>query len=136
MTSESFKAATWTQEHRLRSFFVIPMGFLKWMSRNQSVISSSMNSSRAKGKGFKDRNMLKHLKAMFGFKPLKADRIMLVVSSEDMEPTQFASMSETMKAFSMGEKVIRYTRNNGRDFMRKIEGEAFGCFLSIKWCCT
>ena len=46
-----------------------------------------------KGKGFKRRNnyKLKELKAKFGFKPMY-DRRTLVISSNDMEPTEFDSM--------------------------------------------
>ena len=76
--------------------------------------------------------MSKDLKAMFGFKPLKV-RIVLVVSSEGMEATTFSSMRETMKAIGMGEKVIRYTKNNGRDFMSRFESRSIWVFC-IKWC--
>ena len=72
-----------------------------------------------KGKGFKGRNdyKLKELKAKFGFKPMY-DRRTLVISSEDMEPTEFHSMRKAAKAISVGEGVIRYARNNGRDFLK------------------
>ena len=55
-----------------------------------------------KGKGFKGRNdyKLKELKAKFGFKPMY-DRRMLVISSEDMEPTTFDSLRKAAKAISM-----------------------------------
>ena len=46
---------------------------------------------------------------------------MLVVSSEDIEPTMFSSMREATKAIGMGEGVIRYAR----DFVRV---ESLGCF--------
>ena len=45
-----------------------------------------------------------------------------MVSSEDMGPATFVSMTEATKAISMGEAVIRYSRNNGRDFIRMVEG--------------
>ena len=58
-----------------------------------------------KGRGFKGRNdyVLKDLKAMFGFKPLKADRKAFVFFSEDMESTMFSSMREAARAIGMGE---------------------------------
>ena len=69
-----------------------------------------------KGRGFKRKNdyASKNLKAMFGFKSLKA-KIALVVSSEDMEATKFSSMREAAKAIGMGERVIESTRNLGRE---------------------
>ena len=70
---------------------------------------------------------LKDLKAMFGFKPLKV-RTALIVSSEDMEPTKFDSMRQATRAIGVGERIIGYARNNGRDYVRKIEGEALRCF--------
>ena len=45
-----------------------------------------------------------------------------MVSSVDMEPTMFGSMREAAKAINMEEGIIRYTKNNGRDFMRRFEG--------------
>ena len=53
---------------------------------------------------------------------------MLVVSSEDMESAMFSSIMEAMKAIGMRERVIRYMRNNGRDFVR-FEGESIQVFL-------
>ena len=87
-----------------------------------------------KGKEFKGRKdyTLKDLKAKFGFKPL-VERRALVVSSNDMEPTEFHSMREATKVIGMGERVIRYARNNGRDFMRKIEDESITVFF-LKQC--
>ena len=43
---------------------------------------------------------------MFGFKPLKADRKALMVSSEDMEATEFYSMKEAPRAIGIGERDI------------------------------
>ena len=51
----------------------------------------------------KNDYMLKDLKAMFSFKPLKV-RIVLVVSSEDMEPITFRSMREVVTAHRHGRK--------------------------------
>ena len=46
------------------------------------------------------------------------DRRMLVISSEDMEPTEYDSMRKAAKAIGVGEGVISYARNNGRDFLK------------------
>ena len=83
-----------------------------------------------KGTGFKGRSdyALKDLKTKFGFK-LLYDRRSLVVSSNDMEPTKFDSMRKTAKAIGVGEGVIRYARNNGRDYVRKIEGGSVQVFF-------
>ena len=55
------------------------------------------------------------------------------MSSDDMEPTKFHSIREAAKVLGVGERVIRYVRNNGRDFMRKIESGSVEVFF-IKWC--
>ena len=57
-----------------------------------------------------------------------------MLSSEEMEPTMFSSMREAAKAVGMGERVIRYVRNNGRDFVRDLRAKAPKVFL-IKLCC-
>ena len=87
-----------------------------------------------KGKRFRGRKdyTLKDLEAKFGFN-LLVERRVLVVSLEDMEPTTFGSMREAAKVIGMGEGVIRYSKNNGRDFMRRFEGGSVRVF-SIKWC--
>ena len=84
-----------------------------------------------KGKGFKGRNnyKLRELKAKFDFKPMY-DRRMLLIFSEDMEPTEFHSRSKAAKAIGIGEGVIRYARNNGRDFVKDKSAKVF----FIKWC--
>ena len=56
-----------------------------------------------------------------------------MVSQNDMEPTKFDSMRKAAKSTGVGEGVIRHPRNNGRDFVRKIEDEKVKVFL-IKWC--
>ena len=73
-----------------------------------------------KSRGFRGRNdyTLKDLKVKFGFKPLVKRRV-LVVSLEDMEPTMFGSMREATKAISVGEDIIRYVRNSGRNSIRR-----------------
>ena len=53
------------------------------------------------------------------------DRRTLVISSEDMEPTTFDSMTKAAKAVSAGEGVIRYARNNGRDFLKEKSSKVF-----------
>ena len=59
------------------------------------------------------------LKAKLGFKPL-CKRRALVVSSEDMEPAKFHLMR---KAIGVEEGVIKYARNNERDFVKRFEDE-------------
>ena len=79
-----------------------------------------------KGKGSKGRNnyKLKELKAKFGFKPVY-DRRRLVISSEDMEPTEFDSMEKAAKAIGVGEGVTRCVKNNGRDFFKDKNSKVF-----------
>ena len=75
---------------------------------------------------------LKDLKAKFGLKPL-IERRALVVSLNDMEPTKFDSMRKAAKSIGVGEGVIRYARNNERDFIKKFEDESV-TVVFIKWC--
>ena len=77
-------------------------------------------------RGSKERNdySLKEMKAVFN--PLKVDRKALVVSLQDKEPTEFHSMMEA--SFGIGERVIRYARNNGRDFLRNSRAKTSRCF--------
>ena len=87
-----------------------------------------------KGKGFTNRNdyTLKELKAKFGFRSL-IDRRKLVISSEDTEPVTFASIRQAAKSIGVGEIVIRYARNKGRNsFKRTVDGCTKIFF--IKWC--
>ena len=56
-----------------------------------------------------------------------------MVSSEDMEPIKFDSMRKAAKAIGIVEGVIRYARNNGRDFVKRAEGGSIEVF-SIKCC--
>ena len=82
-----------------------------------------------KGKRFKGRNnyVLKDLKAKFSFKPLVERRALVV----------FDSMRKAAKCIGVGEGVIRYVTNNGRDLVKRFEdGEArerVKVFF-IKWC--
>ena len=76
--------------------------------------------------------MLRDIKAKFGFKLLVKMRA-LVVSLEGMEPTKFDSMRKATKAIGIGEGIIRYVRNNGRDFIKRLEDENIKVFF-IKWC--
>ena len=87
-----------------------------------------------KGKGFKGRNnqVLKDLKAKFGFKPLIKRRV-LVVSSNDTEPMKLDSMRKAAKSIGVDEGFIRYASNNGRNFVKKFEDERLKVFF-IKWC--
>ena len=75
-----------------------------------------------KGKRFKGRNnyKLKELKAKFGFKPIY-DRRTLVISSKDMEPTEFASLRKASKATGISYEVLRYAKNKDRGFVNKDE---------------
>ena len=58
------------------------------------------------------------------------DRRMSVISSEDMEATKFHSMRKAVKIIGVGEEVIRYVRNNGRDFLKGKNDKMF----FKKWC--
>ena len=75
-----------------------------------------------KGKGFKGRNdyKLKELKAKFGFKPMY-DRRMLVISSDDMEPTTFDSLRKAAEAIDVTYSTLIYAKNKERDFIKKDE---------------
>ena len=57
-----------------------------------------------------------------------------MVSLEGMEPSKFDSMRKAAKAIGVEEGVVRYVRNNGRDFIKRSEGGSVEAF-SIKWCC-
>ena len=85
-------------------------------------------------KGFKRRKdyALRDLKAKFGFKPLVKRRV-FVVSLEGMEPTKFDSIRKADEGLDVGKGVIRYERNNMRDFVKRLEDENIKVF-SIKWC--
>ena len=94
---------------------------------NLKPISHKEFNAYIKGKGFKGRNdyTLKDLKAKLGFKPL-VERIKLVISVEDMEPTTFDSIKQAAKSIGVGEMVIRYARKKGRDsFKRTADGKIF-----------
>ena len=56
-----------------------------------------------------------------------------MVSLEDMEATTFGSIREATKAIGTGEGIIRYVRDNVRNFMRRSEAGSIWVF-SIKWC--
>ena len=78
-----------------------------------------------KGKGFTKRNdcKLKDLKAAFGFKSLN-ERIRLVVSAEDMEPTHFNSIMQANSALGVKVNVINYAKKKGKKtFKRTIDGQ-------------
>ena len=68
---------------------------------------------------------LTELKAQFGFRPL-VERIGMVISSEDMDPTAFDSINQAATSLGMGHMVIRYARKNGRvTFKRASDGKVF-----------
>ena len=95
-------------------------------------ISHKEFNAYIKGKGFKGRNdyTLKDLKAKFGFKP-KVERIKMVISSEDMDPTAFDSINQAATFLGVGHMKIRYARKDGRDtFKRSSDGKVF----SVNWC--
>ena len=52
-------------------------------------------------------NKLKHLKATVEFKPIY-DRRMLVISSQDMEPTKFNSLRKPSKDIGVSYGALRY----------------------------
>ena len=62
-----------------------------------------------KGKGFKGRNnyKLKKLKAKFGFRPMY-NRRMLIISSEDMEPTEFDSMRKVLLPITWNCRIFSF----------------------------
>ena len=51
-----------------------------------------------------------------------------------MEPIKFDSMRKATKSIGIGEGVIRYARNNGKDFIKRFEDKNMKEFF-IKWCC-
>ena len=57
----------------------------------------------------------KDLKAIFGFKPLIEDRRSLIISSEDIEPTEFGSIRKAAKAIGVSEG---YAKKNGRNLFK------------------
>ena len=89
------------------------------MSDLQPISHKQFNEFR-KGKGFKGRNKykLKDLKAKFGLKPMY-DRRMVVISSEDMEPTTFDSLRRAAKAISVSYSALRYAKEKERNFVKK-----------------
>ena len=95
------------------------------MSELKAISHKDFNTF-IKGKGFTNRNdyKLKDLKAKFGFKSL-VERIQLVVSAEDMKPTQFNSIKQATAALGVGENVINYARKKGRGSFKKrtIDGQ-------------
>ena len=67
---------------------------------------------------------LKELKAKFIFKPIY-DRITLVISLEDMEPTTFDSMRKAAKAISATYGALRYVKNKKKDFVKNKDAKVF-----------
>ena len=69
-----------------------------------------------KGKGFKGRNnyKLKDLKAMFGFKPMITGSP-VTISSDELEPTRFDSMSMASTSAGIPYVTLIYTKKNSKD---------------------
>ena len=90
---------------------------------NLKPISHKEFDEFIKSKGFKRRKgyTLGDPKTKFSFK-LLIERRASVVPSEGMEPTKFNSVRKAAKATGIGEGVIRYARNNRRDFLKEIRG--------------
>ena len=65
-----------------------------------------------------------HIVPLNRVKPMY-DRRMLVISSKDMEATEFDPMRKATEAIDVGERVIRYVRNNRRDFLKDKNSEGF-----------
>ena len=111
------------QKKRHKNLYLfLNMGYLKPISHKEF-------NEFIKGKGFKGRNnyKLKELKAKLGFKPMY-DRRKLVISSKDMEPTDFASLRKASKAIGISNKVLRYAKNKDRDLVKKDDKT-----YKIKW---
>ena len=53
---------------------------------------------------------------------------MIVISSEDMEPTTFDSLRKASKAIGVSYKTPRYAKNKDGDFIKKYER-----IYRIKW---
>ena len=72
-----------------------------------------------KGKGFKGRNnyKLKDLKAMFGFKTMITG-IPLTISSDELEPTRFDSMSKASTSTGLPYVTLLYAKKNSKDRVR------------------
>ena len=68
-----------------------------------------------KGKGFKGRNnyKLRDLKAMFGFKPMITG-IPLTVSSDELEPMKFDSISKASTSTGIPYVTLLYAKKNSR----------------------
>ena len=69
-----------------------------------------------KGKGFKGRNnyKLRDLKAMFGFK-LMITGIPLMISSDELEPTRFDSISKASTSTGIPYVTLLYAKKNSKD---------------------
>ena len=68
-----------------------------------------------KGEGFKGRNnyKLRDLKAMFGFKPM-VTRSPVTISSNELEPTRFNSMSKASTSTGIPYVTLLYAKKNSR----------------------
>ena len=72
-----------------------------------------------KGKGFKGRNnyKLRDLKAMFGFK-LMITGSSVMISSDELEPTRFDSMSKASTSTGIPYVTLLYAKKNSRHRVR------------------
>ena len=50
-----------------------------------------------------------------------------------MEPTKFDSIRKAAQVIGVGEGVIKYARNSGKDFVKRFEDENIKMFY-ITWC--
>ena len=102
------------------------------MTELKSISHKEFNAF-IKGKGFANRNdyKLKDLKAMFGFNPL-VDRRKLVISAKDIEPITFNSMRKAAKTLGVGERVIRYAKENNRDSFKRTVGNGHTTIFFMK----
>ena len=69
-----------------------------------------------KGKGFKGGNnyKLRDLKDMFGFKPM-INGPPVTISSNELEPTRFDSMSKASTSTGIPYVTLLYTKKNSKD---------------------
>ena len=72
-----------------------------------------------KGKDFKGRNnyKLRDLKAMFGLKPMVTG-IPLTISSDELEPMRFDSMSKASTSMGIPYVTLLYAKKNSKDRVR------------------
>ena len=89
--------------------------FCKPPSRGLTPIRHKEFNEFMKGKGFKGRNnyKLRDLKTMFGFKPMITG-IPLTISSDELEPKRFNSMSNASPSTGIPYVTLLYAKKNSR----------------------